>query len=936
MDPERWLRLSPLLDSLFELPPEARAERLREMRDEDPALTDELEELIALEDERCDFLAEPLVPPRPGAQPGTVIGPYRLDRLLGEGGMGQVWLASRADGLYQRRVALKLLRPGLTDTNLRLRFTRERQILARLAHPHIARLLDAGVTNDGVPYLALEYVDGEPITDYCRSLDVPVAQRLHMFQQVCDAVSHAHANLIVHRDLKPSNILVTPAGEVRLLDFGIAKLLDSEVPVIEQTRTGVRAFTLHYAAPEQIRGEPVTTMTDVYSLGVVLYELLTDRKPYRLKRESDAAWEEAILLNDPLKPSQTVQRRIEGDTAEDVGQVAALRRRARVLSGDLDNIVLKTMSKKPEQRYPSAEALALDLRRYEEGRPVFARPQGVGYRLRKYVARHHWALLTAAMVTIVLGLSIGLVAWQARQALAEAARAQAMQEFMVGLFEQAGGAPGKAMDLRSLLAAAEARDRAEPARQPRTRAELLGLLARLRLGLGDYREAAQLLGRQAAIVDGARDIPDSLQLESLALRGQLLALQGKALLCLDLMQPSLALARSEEAQLPSQASQFYSQLGHCRRIAGERQGARQMFERALAVRRESPSDEAGIVENLMGLASLRADAGDNAAALRGFDEAMTRLREHVGARHPLAVNILRSRCAVHRAQGNESLAERDCERAAMLALQLHGSDSRAGVDARRQLAALHVDQGRYAEAQREFATTQTWLVARLGEDHPDVARNYNSLGITAWERGDFDAALPALAQAVAIWRQGSDKGMLAAGLFNHAMVLHEAGFYEDAWTLLQESRRLRAEQFGARHGLVGDTDRLIGVLAAAMERPDMARTALREAVAITRAAYGPAHSHSLRAELSQARLLAADGDANAVRRLMEISSAPPADAELRKTRWLALAYLAETRCTQEATKARAELDAIDRDMQAAMPEGGSVLREVRAIRAACD
>jgi eukaryotic-like serine/threonine-protein kinase len=935
MDPERWLRLSPLLDSLFELPPEARAERLREMRADDPALTAELEELIALEDERCDFLAEPLVPPRPGAQPGTIIGPYRLDRLLGEGGMGQVWLASRADGLYQRRVALKLLRPGLTDTNLRLRFTRERQILARLAHPHIARLLDAGITTEGVPYLALEYVDGEPITDYCRALDIPVAQRLHMFQQVCDAVSHAHANLIVHRDLKPSNILVTPAGDVRLLDFGIAKLLDSEVPVIEQTRTGVRAFTLHYAAPEQIRGEPVTTMTDVYSLGVVLYELLTDRKPYRLKRESDAAWEEAILLTDPLRPSQTVQRRLEGDTSEDMGEVAALRRRARVLSGDLDNIVLKTLSKKSEQRYPSAEALALDLRRYEDGRPVLARSQGVTYRLRKYVARHRWALATAAMVTLVLGLSIALVAWQARQALAEAARAQAMQDFMVGLFEQAGGAPGKATDLRSLLAAAEARDQAEPNRQPRTRAELLGLLARLRLGLGDYREAAQLLERQAAIVDGARDIPDSLQLESLALRGQLLALQGKALLCLDLMQPSLGLAGSEEAQLPAQASQFYSQLGRCRRAAGEHQGARQMYERALAVRRESPSDEVGIVENLIDLASLHADTGDNAAALRGYDAALERLREHVSARHPLAVNILRSRCAVYRAQGNETLAERDCELAAALSVQLQGSDSRAGIDARRQLAALHVDQGRYAQAQREFTEAQSWLVSRLGEDHPDVARNYNSLGITAWERGDFNAALPALARAVAIWRKGADKGLLAAGLFNQAMVMHEAGFDEDAWPLLEESRRLRVEQFGARHGLVGDTDRLIGVVAAALGRLEQARDALDSSVAITLAGYGPAHTHTLRAELSQARLLAAAGDTRGVQRLTEISNVAGSDAELNKTRWLAQAYLAETRCMQDAVEARSDLDAIVHDMQATMPEGGSVLREVRTIRAAC-
>src|SRR5688500_69013 len=729
MDPERWQRISPLLDALFELEPQARELRLAQLRDEDPALADELQTLITLDESHEDFLSEPLVAPLAGLRAGGEVGPYRLERLLGEGGMGQVWLAARADGLYQRRVALKLLRPGLTDSNLRIRFSRERQILARLAHPHIARLLDAGISSDGLPYLALEYVEGEPITDYCRALDIPVAQRLHMFQQVCDAVSHAHANLIVHRDLKPSNILVTPAGEVRLLDFGIAKLLDSEVPVIEQTRTGVRAFTLHYAAPEQIRGEPVTTMTDVYSLGVVLYELLTDRKPYRLKRESDAAWEEAILLTDPLRPSQTVQRRLEGDTPEDAGQAASLRRRARVLSGDLDNIVLKTLSKKSEQRYPSAEALALDLRRYEDGRPVLARSQGVAYRLRKYVARHRWALGTAAMVTLVLGLSIALVAWQARQALAEAARAQAMQDFMVGLFEQAGGAPGKATDLRSLLAAAEARDQAEPSRQPRTRAELLGLLARLRLGLGDYRAAAQLPERRAAIVDAAGDIPDSLRLESLALRGQLLALQGKALPCLELMRPSLGLARSEEAQLPAQASQFYSQLGRCRRAAGEHQGARQMYERALAVRRESPSDEVGIAENLIDLASLHADTGDNAAALRGYDAAMVRLRENVSARHPLAVNILRSRCAVYRAQGNEALAERDCEQAAALSVQLQGSDSRAGIDARRLLAALHVDQGRYAQAQREFAETQDWLVSRLGEDHPEVARNNNSLGI---------------------------------------------------------------------------------------------------------------------------------------------------------------------------------------------------------------
>src|SRR4249919_2323996 len=307
---------------------------------------------MGLDEERPDFLAQPLADPDAfSPQPGQEIGPYRLVMLLGEGGMGQVWLASRADGLYQRRVALKLLRPGLGDAGLRPRFTRERQILARLGHAHIARLLDAGVSQDGQPYLALDYVHGEAITEYAQrhALDVPA--RLRLFAQVCAAVSHAHANLVVHRDLKPSNIMVTPAAEVCLLDFGIAKLLDQERNEnTDITRTGSRTFTLHYAAPEQLRGEVITTMTDVYALGVVLYELLTDRKPYELERATDAAWEEAILEEEPGRPSQVAMRKAkESDSL-------AERRRARGLAGDLDNIILKTLSKQPEHRYPSVEA----------------------------------------------------------------------------------------------------------------------------------------------------------------------------------------------------------------------------------------------------------------------------------------------------------------------------------------------------------------------------------------------------------------------------------------------------------------------------------------------------------------------------------------------------------------------------------------------------
>ena len=392
MDTARWATLSALLDDLLELPPDAREARLAELAATDAGMADELRRMIALEDERPDFLSESFVDASVfSPQPGQQIGPYRLESPLGEGGMGQVWLATRADGLYQRRVALKLLRPGLGDAGLRTRFTRERQILARLGHAHIARLLDAGVSSDGQPYLALDYVQGEPITDYARKLSLGVPERLHLFLQVCAAVSHAHANLVVHRDLKPSNILVTPAGEVCLLDFGIAKLLDeAAINTTEITGTGTRAFTLHYAAPEQLRNGVITTMTDVYALGVVLYELLVGRKPYDPARTSDAAWEEAILTADAVRPSLAA-----GRVARDGGSPLQ-RRIARELAGDLDNILLRALAKLPDDRYVSVEALAQDLRRYLGGEPVSARSQSLGYRARKFLRRNSLPILASA------------------------------------------------------------------------------------------------------------------------------------------------------------------------------------------------------------------------------------------------------------------------------------------------------------------------------------------------------------------------------------------------------------------------------------------------------------------------------------------------------------------------------------------------------------
>jgi eukaryotic-like serine/threonine-protein kinase len=934
MDAERWQRLSPLLDALLELDAETRARSLASLREEDPQLADDLAGLLALEEKGDDFLSEPLIAPLPGARPDAIIGPYKLERLLGEGGMGQVWLASRADGLYQRRVALKLLRPGLADPNLRLRFTRERQILARLGHPHIARLLDAGISGDNQPYLALDYVEGEPITDWCkaRALDVPACVRL--FMQVCEAVSHAHANLIVHRDLKPSNILVTPLDEVRLLDFGIAKLLDTAEQAPDNTRTGLRTFTLHYAAPEQIRGEPVTTMTDVYSLGVVLYELLSGRKPYRLKRQTDAEWEEAILGVDPLRPSSTLLRRSDDDQT---GDPAGLRRRARQLVGDLDNIVLKALAKRAEQRYPSVEALALDLQRYLDGKPVHARAQSLAYRLRKYASRHRWALATAALVAATLAAALGIVLWQSRQFVQEGARAQALKDFVVGLFENAGSTPeGTPLDVRQLLDAGVKRGDHELARQPEAHAELFGVIARLRLGLGDYEDAFALLRRQGAIIDSLGDVPSSLRLESATDLGHTQRMLGHYADCSASMRPWLTLARREEHQLPAQASEFYSQLGRCQRYAGEYNAARVMFERSLALRRDPLKNDAGIVENLADIATLHAATGENARAQRELSGALALLRNKVGRRHPLAIDILRNLCSLQRAQGDTLGAERSCRDALSLALELQGPQHRATVDARRQLAALHVDEGRFSEAEAEFSASQAWLLARLGMEHEDVARNYNSLAIVAWERNDTAAALRNLDHAIAISRRPGNAPLLSGHLFNRAMILHAIGRDAEARLQLQESLRLRRSLPGRNGGLVGDTLRLLGEVSAALDDPATARRQLQQAVASTRADYGASHPHALRSELSLARFDARGGNPAAMHALERLGSLSGNDIELRKVAWLARAYHAELTCRgPQRRQALGTLTTLDLALQQAQPEGGVMVREIDAIRTGC-
>ena len=502
-----WNTLSKLLDEALDLEPAARDTWLERLNATQPQLAPSVLKLLAAHarSETADVLAQlPALgrsesgPRVASLAPGDRIGPYRLKREIGAGGMADVWLAERADGAFTREVALKLPLINRLRRDLAQRFARERDILARLEHPHIARLYDAGVSEDGLPYLAMEYVDGQPITEYCDAHKLGIANRLRLFAQVLDAVQFAHASLIIHRDLKPSNILVTAGGDVRLLDFGIAKLLaDNDTAHETQlTKLSGRALTPDYASPEQIKGEPLTIATDIYSLGVVLYELLAGSRPYRLKVQSVAQLEQAIVDAEPQRPSgaSTVQSAATRAMTE--------QRLVRALAGDLDTIVLKTLAKSSAERYSTIAEFAQDLNNHLSGLPVRAQPASWRYRAGKFASRNRLAVGAASTVAMILLVATGVSLWQARVAMQqttvaqrESKRAQAVQRFLLDLFRantdaQADPLRARETTARELLDTGAARVTQQLSDVPEVQDEVLATLSDMYRAVGlDSKQA---------------------------------------------------------------------------------------------------------------------------------------------------------------------------------------------------------------------------------------------------------------------------------------------------------------------------------------------------------------------------------------------------------------------------------------------------------------
>lgn len=635
LDPERHRRLCAAFDALYELAPAARAEALAALRDSAPELIEELQAMLAAS-ARPELQGTPSAPELP-ADLAEARG-YRVLREIGRGGMGRVLLAERADGRFQRQVAIKVIDRSPDDPDWRRRFLAERDILARLLHPNIVRLLDAGESASGVPYLVMEYVDGEPLDRYLRAQQPGLAQRLALFQQIAAAVAYAHQMLVAHRDIKPANVLVDRSGMPHLLDFGIARLLSEQAA----TATGTRALTPRYAAPEQVAGTPGTTALDVYQLGVLLYELLCGEPPFA--QLEGPALLRAVLEQDPPSPERLARMRGRAD--------------ARRIDSDLAAICLRALRKEPAQRYASVDALLADLERWQRGEPVRASAGGWTYRSRKFL-RRHWRAVSVGVFLLVL--TAGFV-WRLNQELAHSERERevAVQatELITDVFGQAdpSRAQGEELTLREALDQSVERLRATDLPDS-VRARVLESVGATYLELSRQNQAIPLLGEAADAYRRAGDADSRLR----ALHAQAIAMQdlGKYAEAQAAIEAVLAMRTAQGLRGDAFEAELHGSLGNLHQYQRRRPQALAEFDQALAILRAMPApDQAQLAHTLRNLGDIRTAQGDIEGGRAALVEARDLVEQLYGPDHPDSIRLLRAlgRNAQRRGALDEALA----------------------------------------------------------------------------------------------------------------------------------------------------------------------------------------------------------------------------------------------------------------------------------------
>ena len=767
---DHWQRIEELFYAALDLDSQARPAFLHQACGADLELLREIQSLLDSSQQTLGFARNAVlqvarqqtVAPQPA---GKRVGAYQLAGILGEGGMGTVYLATRADEAYEQQVAIKLMHPGFGPSQgMLLRFSAERQILANLNHPNIARLLDGGMTADGLPYLVMEYVNGISIDDYCRQNNLSVDDRLKLFRTVCAAVDYAHRNLVIHRDIKPANILVTAEGVPKLLDFGIAKLLGPQAGNLALTRTGQRPMTPEYASPEQMRGDQITTAADVYALGVLLYELLAGRRPFQMETKSPLEIAQIICEQVPEPPS----RAIAGAPAPIAPDAA------RRLKGDLDNIVLMAMRKEPSRRYASVAALSNDVQAYLTGYSVQARTDTWRYRGGKFVRRHKVAVPMAILAVLALigfSVAMGLLARRANRErrIADQQRLAAQHEadFLASIFDAAtpAVAKGNQITARELLDQGAKRIDAEFAAAPDVQATMLYNIGDAYGQLG-LREQAQPLLERAYDLRRKLFGDDSLDVAKTAVAlAKVYRLEGQYAKSEALLRQALLTAQKAPGENNRFIAEVLSELGFTLFLDSQDSEAELLLRKSLSL-------------------NSRQDDG-----YRAFTQSELSL-------------VLRARGDVSEAWQIGSEAVQTLER-------LEGPDTPEVVGARNNLNVVLIDVGNFTEAEKVARKdVATWR--KISGSHADVAWALDLLGYSLLAQGDWRQAQPVVWEALSVRKKqlGDKNPLVATTLATWGRVLQAKGDYAGADDYFQQGLEMVRETKGPESwdvaGLLGD------------------------------------------------------------------------------------------------------------------------------------
>ena len=774
---------------------------------------------------------------------GQMIGAYRLVRSLGRGGMGEVFLAERADDQFRQKVAIKLVRRGLLSRHIEGRLRQERQILASLDHPNIARLYDGGATPDGTPYIVMEYIDGEPLDLYCDHRKLSIEQRLRLFITVCSAVHRAHQSLIVHRDLKPSNILVTADGVPKLLDFGIAKMLDDRdlMHTMAVTQEDVRVMTPDHASPEQIRGDIISTASDVYVLGVLLYELLCGYKPFALRGKRLAELERAICEDLPPTLS-TVVASAERQRDSSIVEVATQRsmtvvKLRRELGGDLENIVTMAMRKEPDRRYSSAAQLANDVERYLNGMPVLARADSWNYRAEKFVRRHKLGVgLSAALIAMLVGFTVTVyiqslriekerdVAEAERKvAESERERAEAVSSFLIESFKVVDpfAQGGNSITAREILDHGAARITGELSAQPATKAAVLDTIGNAYLGLGLPEQAQPLIEQGLSLRRQLFGNESALVARSLYSLNRAYEQKGNLAGAERLAQQSLAIDRKQTGETSLETAGSQCRLGVIKKAQGELAAAEKLLQSCLDIRRAKLGPYAAEVTiPLDNLAYIALHRADNLLARKYLTEALEIDRRSRSEEHPQYIRHLVRLATVTHDLGETNAAEQLFRRAVALNQRVLGPEHPETIDTLSTMGFFLMETGRLDEAQQVFTQVLETNRRVRGPTHSYVGNDLENLGRLAYRRREFARA---------------------------------EQYFDDAL-------RIYREKLPPTHGFIATTLTLLGRTRLELQRPKDAQRSLTEAVEAWRVEYGENSAGYANASAALARSRALQGN----------------------------------------------------------------------------